>query len=360
MSALMLAAQRGHGHVCQLLLDHEAEVDAMTMQKSTSLMLACKREHLEVVKILITAGCELMIKDCRGRTARDWAKQRRRQTNKTRELLLLLDPQTQFTLMREKSRVQRNFQMVQIWTLLQQERATCNNGMTIHEVTWESPLFTNMTKSETNLIRTMTLPAPMVELIASYMPLPSMWAVRLGLITRQTSVDPDTAVASSLNLIDEVLEEGGFMEACDTAKVVPPSHFSSWSEWKAHCNRYKGASPEPEQEGRPNSLQATLPGLPRLDQLSSGKSTGSAIDQRRGMCFLLLLAHRLPSLQSLLLSSPYSMPKWLIQQLVTVSDIQSLSSRLGPKGVKFEAHVAMEMVMLASSVCSWFEKERDV
>ena len=362
MSALMLAAQRGHAHICQLLVDAHADVDAMTIQRSTSLMLACKREHVDVVKILITGGCELMVKDSRGRTARDVTKQRHIHSDKTKELLVFLDPQVQVMLMREKARIPRNYEIIKMWTLLQQERGTLHNGMVIHDITFDSRVLNDMKKSIKSLILTMTLPAPMVELISTYMPLPSMWSTRLTLLTKRTTVDPDSAVASALDLIDEVLEEGGFVEACDTAKLlVPSSDFKSWAEWKAHCKRHERADPAPEHEGRPNALQATLPGLPRLEHTGPrvGRAMTSAVDQRRGICFLQLLAYRSPCLQRVLSMVPYNMPQWLIQQLITVNDIQSLSARLGPKGVKFEPALAMEMVMLASSVCSWFERERE-
>lgn len=39
-------------------------------------MLACKRGHEEVVRVLLTAGAELHQKDSRGRTARDTASKR--------------------------------------------------------------------------------------------------------------------------------------------------------------------------------------------------------------------------------------------------------------------------------------------
>ena len=228
MSALMLAAQRGHSHVCQILVDAQGDVDAMTIQRSTSLMLACKREHVNVVKILITAGCELLVKDSRGRTARDAAKQKHRHSNKNKELLVLLDPQVQVMLMREKARIHRNYEIAKMWMLLQQERGTLHNGIVIHDISWDSPVLNDAKKSTKTLILTMTLQAPMVELISTYLPLPSLWSTRLTLITKRTTVDPDSAVSSALDLIDEVLEEGGFVEACDTAKLrVPSSDFKS-------------------------------------------------------------------------------------------------------------------------------------
>jgi ankyrin repeat protein len=224
MSALMLASQRGHSSIVELLADAGAQVDAMTAQDSTSLMLACKRGHVNVVRALVTAGCELCVRDSRGRTAKDMAVRRN-----LSELCKLLDPDVQVNLMQRKNRVQRNFTMAQLWTLLQQERAHvplmgCN--VSIHNVTEEPLSF--KPQSFTALVRTMALPALLLEHVASFMPLPSLWDRRTSLIMKKCTVDSDAAVAASLELIDEALVEGGFVEACDEANVTPPTNFSSW------------------------------------------------------------------------------------------------------------------------------------
>jgi ankyrin repeat protein len=39
------------------------QIDGQTAQGSTALMLACKRGHTEVVRVLLTAGAEINIKD---------------------------------------------------------------------------------------------------------------------------------------------------------------------------------------------------------------------------------------------------------------------------------------------------------
>jgi ankyrin repeat protein len=225
MSALMLAAQRGHAKVCQLLIDKgHAELNATTMQSSTPLMLACKRGHAEVVQVLLTAGCELSIRDSRGRTARDIAKRRQNFA-----LMQLLDPDVQLHLMQMSVRKVRNLEMLKLWTLLQQERAHVplmhSVRVSIHHV----HKYLRISKgSKSALIRTMTLPAPLVELIATFLPLPRLWEWRSALIVRKCTVDPDAAIAASLEIIDEVLDEGGFVHACDEAHVTPPTNFSSW------------------------------------------------------------------------------------------------------------------------------------
>lgn len=57
-------------------------------------MLACKRGHEEVVRVLLTAGAELHQKDSRGRTARDTASKRSHET-----ILAMLHPSKQMRLM---------------------------------------------------------------------------------------------------------------------------------------------------------------------------------------------------------------------------------------------------------------------
>jgi ankyrin repeat protein len=137
MTALMLASQRGHATVCQYLIQHGgADVDARTTQaNSTSLVLACKRQHVDTVQVLVTAGCELYGTDARGRTARDICLQRHGSTTNStsttttttststggpnsnasltaaaaKTLSWLLDATVQMELMRRQSRRDRSY-----------------------------------------------------------------------------------------------------------------------------------------------------------------------------------------------------------------------------------------------------------
>jgi hypothetical protein len=74
----------------------------------------------------------------------------------------------------------------------------------------------------------MALPAPLLEVIATYIRMPLMWERRVGMLTKRSVINADATVQCALDLIDEILEEGGFVEACDHAQVVPPTHFASW------------------------------------------------------------------------------------------------------------------------------------
>jgi len=72
-----------------------------------------------------------------------------------------------------------------------------------------------------------------MESITRFLPLPHFWPKRMSMLTKRAVVNPDATVTSALDLVDEVLEEGGFLEACDEAQVTPPTHFGSWRAWKA-------------------------------------------------------------------------------------------------------------------------------
>lgn len=91
--------------------------------------------------MLVTAGCELCIRDARGRMARDVAQRR---ANK-KELLDLLDSTIQTNLMQQKARRARSFEIIRYWNLLQDGRAVVTAdydhlAMGIHEV---QPLFSH-------------------------------------------------------------------------------------------------------------------------------------------------------------------------------------------------------------------------
>lgn len=372
MTALMLASQRGHGRVCQVLVSKGAELDSMTAQRSTSLLLACKRGNRDVCRVLVSAGCELWVQDSRGRTAREVAQRR-----DMKDLVPLIDSNVQLDLMQRRQRVHRNYVLVYLWNLLQQERAMIplyNGGeesivsqasrqVTIHQMMQElqnskkwSPTVPSQclsSKSTQALLRTMGLPFPLVELIAKFMPMPPMWDRRLRMLTKRSVINADAAVTCALDLIDEVLEEGGFVEACDFAEVAPPTHFGSWRDWKVHCRRCRRGGPiqlPDDDTVRPVATTATVP---------KPKENPSVLEMRRQAGFLHILANRTPVLAHVLAHQPYNMPRPLIQQLIATSDIQSLVRRMGWRGVHFEATVAMDLIMLVSRLCSWYSRERE-
>ena len=207
----MLSSQRGHASIVKMLVKAGAQVDAKTAQDSTSLMLACKRKHLNVAKILVASGTELMLKDCKNRTVLETAMKRQ-----NTEFARILTDSAQVKLMQEDSRRERNFAMVRCWKLLQSERATIKLGgmnMTIHAVSENigaAPVLRKQCSSKRALVRAMTLPAPLIEVIASFVPLPLIWEKRLMLLTSRSHIDPDSAVYNALGTFMCVLGNSNF------------------------------------------------------------------------------------------------------------------------------------------------------
>jgi len=57
--AIALAALRGHGPLCQVLLDKKADMNAKDEDGETPLMKAAAEGRLDVVKLLLGAGCDV-------------------------------------------------------------------------------------------------------------------------------------------------------------------------------------------------------------------------------------------------------------------------------------------------------------
>lgn len=76
MTALMLAAQRGHAKIATILIKSGSNVNKQTRQGSTALLLAAKRGHTAAVESLLTAGADIFLKDDRDKTAAETANRR--------------------------------------------------------------------------------------------------------------------------------------------------------------------------------------------------------------------------------------------------------------------------------------------
>jgi ankyrin repeat protein len=70
---LAYAAFNGHLEVAQFLLEHEADVDAMSDNGTSALMVAARNGHLEVVKLLLKHEADPDIENDVGGTALSWA-----------------------------------------------------------------------------------------------------------------------------------------------------------------------------------------------------------------------------------------------------------------------------------------------
>lgn len=117
----------------------------------------------------------------------------------------ILTDSAQIRLMQEESRRERSFEMARIWKLLQLEMATVQLGtthITIHDAAdcfmGRDNNLKQLCHSKRALVLAMTLPAPLVELISDFIPLPLIWEKRLMLLTSRSHVDPDSAVFNAL------------------------------------------------------------------------------------------------------------------------------------------------------------------
>merc|ERR1712088_198064 len=67
-TALTIAADKGHEKFCELLIDHQACVDARNKRGNTPMWLACNGGHLDVMKLLYSAQADVNIPDNRSVT----------------------------------------------------------------------------------------------------------------------------------------------------------------------------------------------------------------------------------------------------------------------------------------------------
>lgn len=323
--------------------------------------MACRRDKIDVARVLVTAGCELSVKDSRGRTAQELAVRKNQ-----KELFDILDPAVQVGLMRKRARRLRNFEVIRTWRLLQQERAVIpvvgeeiQSPLGIHDVNAylgnALPQYPYSVRSTQFLLRTMTLPEPLVRTITQFLPLPLLWESRIKILTNRTSVNSDDAVRQCFDLIDEILDEGGFPEACDEAGVALPAglKFASWTAWK-DWGRQKGVAEASDTLGSVQSTDLTTSHCP--PPRDGNRPTFA--EWRRCAGFLRRLEGEQSRLGLVLTSTPYKLPSALINKLVNISDAASLVRRMR-SGVHFDVHVALDLVVLACQLYSWYWIERD-
>ncbi len=79
-TALMLAASNNHADIVELLLRHGADIDPVESTEGFSALIwSAKLGHPEVIKILLQHGADPTLRDHKGMTALDWAKQNNHQ-----------------------------------------------------------------------------------------------------------------------------------------------------------------------------------------------------------------------------------------------------------------------------------------
>lgn len=232
MNALILASRRGHSDVVQSLLRIGCRVNESTSKQSTALMLACKHGHSDIALALMTHGAELSMKDIHGRSAVSFAE--RNVNMSSISPFLTIDAQLYF--MRKHEACQRSFMFIKMWKLFNENRASIcavsNSAgrkvrMTCNDMHDESKL-SQISEKKQVMVRTMTLPLPLVGLIASFMPLPVLVEKHWEMLQRRRNVDPTSSISCALDLIDDILESIGFLDACDKSKLVAPTGYRNW------------------------------------------------------------------------------------------------------------------------------------
>ena len=76
---LHYAASGGHAEIVQLLLEHSAYIDAQSPNQSTPLMMAAMYGNTRTLSVLLEAGADASVKNQKGMTALDFAREADRQ-----------------------------------------------------------------------------------------------------------------------------------------------------------------------------------------------------------------------------------------------------------------------------------------
>ena len=84
-TALFWAANRGWDQLVPLLIERGADVNSASNNGVTPLIIAAAAGHTATVDALLKAGADPTLKDAKGKTALEWAQQRKKQ--KAAELL---------------------------------------------------------------------------------------------------------------------------------------------------------------------------------------------------------------------------------------------------------------------------------
>jgi hypothetical protein len=184
------------------------------------------------------------------------------------------------------------------------------------------------------LIRTMLLPAPLVQVIASFLPLPTLWDKRIERLESWTCANnPNEAILYALDIIDEILEAAGWITALDVAKIVAPYPHPSWHEWKRSAisntalelNREYSTLYRPSGDERWYILEPVPP--PPSPTHDGNNSTLCALRRRMGYLPLLNICEFGSNIVSILMNEPYCIPIRILQRLIRMADVASLCRR---------------------------------
>jgi hypothetical protein len=300
-------------------------------------------------------------------------------------ILQMLHPGAQFSLIQHSVRQHLSYEMIRMHTLVDQNRAnvritdgdaydatnivqwlkkgeinTTDSSAECTEIV-SSPRTCLLQSEGTQILpRTMLLPAPLVKIIALYIPLPNLWKQQIAQLKEYT--DPSEKIFVALDILDEMLESRGFLSALDTAKIPAPNPHLSWSDWL----RSSGAwgvldSDDGGNEALDNLFSPQQPhsSLESQSPLPKDAKNPTLLELRRGVNYTSLLKQYAShtNIVTILSSKPYDMSKYMIKRLIKVADIASNrpldSDYRYHSDVVFECDIVCEVVKLVRSVYAW-------
>ena len=326
-------------------------------------------------------------------------------------ILRMLNPQAQLELMRSSLRMQRHFEMIRLYTLFQRSRAYLHFPPydRAYDIASALPCLTesvvpteredhipasNTTQSQhppprppqkslpswfrsvnpsvQMLMRSMILPAPLIQSIAMFLPLPTLWQVRIKRLRSWTCENnPNEAVVHLLDIIDEILEAAGLLTALDAAQIAAPFPHSTWHEWKQSAI----SNTTLEIKGGNTSQYSPSWYITESEPLSlQDEKNPSMCELRRRAGYLPLLSKNEcgTNIVSILMHEPYCIPREIMQPLIHIADVASLCRRsciesnpsttldVEPHNdavishvVNFEPVVATDILYVTTQFCAW-------
>jgi hypothetical protein len=243
MTALMLASQRGHADVVKLLIEKaNAQLDIPTIpNRSTALLLACKRGHVPVMRVLVEHGCEVLAMDANRRTVRTIVRKHIAPTHPPEVAKSILElcgnPLQQIHAMRLAAARRRNWELCKLWYM---QNAPTNKHTTTGKVQFRSDCWE---ESDTRMIYHVThhFPLPLLIQVAQYLPLPPLYSQIIVMLMNRCAVEPNSTIVTAFDILDEILEGAGILQACDECQIPTPklprtgTSIFTWTELQRLC-----------------------------------------------------------------------------------------------------------------------------
>jgi hypothetical protein len=297
------------------------------------------------------------------------------------KIVHMLKPNIQVELMQFRRRAKRSFEIIRVHTLLQSQRAnikitdgtTYDIGTAVEMLTTlkKTSHSTNNTQRDTQLdeylirlsrsdqmlLRVMLLPTPLVQAISQFIPIPLSFIERVDNVEHfilESEENSNCAISLTLDVIDELLEEGGFLSACDAAQIPAPTPHPTWCQWKHSAKATHVWNDVTNTISRERLSRSPMTECPPPLPLNVRQPT--IAEQRRlvGYTSLLSKYESNTNIVSILLHQPYQMPRRIIDKLIRIADIASLCRRCDDhQTIDFGKDTASDVIALADDLYSW-------